>query len=93
MRQPKKSVIGILVLLTTNLLTATADDQTTGKLVINELMQSNIDCIMDDLHEFPDSWVELYNNSDEAIDLKDYQIGTQKDSAWRQRLCGLPVQR
>ena len=82
MRQPKKSVIGILVLLTTNLLTATADDQTTGKLVINELMQSNIDCIMDDLHEFPDSWVELYNNSDEAIDLKDYQIGTQKDSAW-----------
>ena len=82
MRQPKKSVIGFLVLLTTNLLTATADDQTTGKLVINELMQSNIDCIMDDLHEFPDSWVELYNNSDEAIDLKDYQIGTQKDSAW-----------
>ena len=82
MRQPKKSVIGIFVLLTTNLLTATADDQTTGKLVINELMQSNIDCIMDDLHEFPDSWVELYNNSDEAIDLKDYQIGTQKDSAW-----------
>ena len=82
MRQPKKSVSGILVLLTTNLLTATADDQTTGKLVINELMQSNIDCIMDDLHEFPDSWVELYNNSDEAIDLKDYQIGTQKDSAW-----------
>lgn len=82
MRQPKKNVIGILVLLTTNLLTATADDQTTGKLVINELMQSNIDCIMDDLHEFPDSWVELYNNSDEAIDLKDYQIGTQKDSAW-----------
>ena len=82
MRQPKKSVIGILVLLTTNLLTATADNQTTGKLVINELMQSNIDCIMDDLHEFPDSWVELYNNSDEAIDLKDYQIGTQKDSAW-----------
>ena len=82
MRQPKKSIIGILVLLTTNLLTATADDQTTGKLVINELMQSNIDCIMDDLHEFPDSWVELYNNSDEAIDLKDYQIGTQKDSAW-----------
>ena len=38
MRQPKKSIIGILVLLTTNLLTATADDQTTGKLVINELI-------------------------------------------------------
>ena len=24
-------------------------------LVINELMQSNIDCIMDDLNDFPDS--------------------------------------
>ena len=31
----------------------------TGKsqLVINELMQSNVDCVMDDLNEFPDSWV------------------------------------
>ena len=26
-------------------------------LVINELMQSNIECIMDDIKEFPDSWV------------------------------------
>ena len=32
-----------------------------AELIINELMQSNIDCIMDDLKEFPDSWVELYN--------------------------------
>ena len=28
-----------------------------AQVVINELMQSNIDCIMDDLVEFPDSWV------------------------------------
>lgn len=35
-----------------------------AQLVINELMQSNIDCLMDDLKEFPDSWVELYNTSD-----------------------------
>ena len=28
-------------------------------LVINELMQSNVDEIMDDLNEFPDSWVEV----------------------------------
>jgi len=38
-----------------------AQDENPDKLVINELMQSNIDCIMDDLNEFPDSWVELYN--------------------------------
>lgn len=73
----------ILVLLTTTILTTKADDQTTSKLVINELMQSNIDCIMDDLHEFPDSWVELYNNSDESINLKDYQIGTKDGNAWQ----------
>ena len=73
----------ILVLLTTTILTTNADAQTTSKLVINELMQSNIDCIMDDLHEFPDSWVELYNNSDESINLKDYQIGTMEGNAWQ----------
>ena len=83
MRQLRKNYLCILVLLTTNLLTTNADDQATSRLVINELMQSNIDCIMDDLHEFPDSWVELYNNSDEAISLKDYQIGTQADQTWQ----------
>jgi hypothetical protein len=46
-------------------------------------MQSNIDCIMDDLHEFPDSWVELYNNSDESINLKEYQIGIKEGNAWQ----------
>ena len=73
----------VLVLLTTNILATKADDQSTSKLVINELMQSNIDCIMDDLHEFPDSWVELYNNSDEAINLENYQIGTQANHVWQ----------
>lgn len=47
-----------------------------AQLVINEMMQSNIDCIMDDLNEFPDSWVELYNTGSEPVNLKDYQIGT-----------------
>ena len=54
-------------------------------LVINELMQSNIDCIMDDLNDFPDSWVELYNPTDEPINLQDYKIGSKKkaDNAWQ----------
>ena len=38
---------------------------------------------MDDLHEFPDSWVELYNNSDESINLKEYQIGIKEGNAWQ----------
>lgn len=50
-------------------------------LIINEIMQSNVETYMyDDLNEIPDSWVELYNNSDEAVNLKDYMIGT-KDKA------------
>ena len=49
-------------------------------LVINELMQSNVECIMDDIKEFPDSWVELYNPTDAAINLKDYSI-SNKDKA------------
>lgn len=83
MRQLKKNYWRILVLLTTTILTTNADAQTTSKLVINELMQSNIDCIMDDLKEFPDSWVELYNNSDESINLNDYQIGIEADKTWQ----------
>lgn len=47
-----------------------------AQLVINELMQSNIDCIMDDLNEFPDSWVELYNAGHETVNLASYKIGT-----------------
>lgn len=50
-------------------------------LIINEIMQSNVETYKyDDLNEIPDSWVELYNNSDEAVNLKDYMIGT-KDKA------------
>jgi len=30
-----------------------------GKVMINELMQSNVDFMMVN-HDFPDSWVELY---------------------------------
>lgn len=46
-----------------------------AQLVINELMQSNIDCIKDDLNEFPDSWVELYNAGDKAEMLSEYKLG------------------
>ena len=56
-----------------------------AQLVINEIMQSNVECIMDDIHEFPDSWVELYNPTDADINLKDYKIGTKlkESKAWQ----------
>lgn len=59
-------------LVLTSLLTAAAG--TNAQLQINELMQSNIDCILDDMNEFPDSWVELYNTGAAAVDLGEYSI-------------------
>ncbi len=44
-------------------------------IVINEFMQSNIDAVMDDLNEFPDSWVELYNTGSSAVNLNQYRLG------------------
>ena len=56
-----------------------------AQLVINEFMQSNIDCIMDDLNDFPDSWVELYNAGDSPLQLVNYKLGTKEDGsdAWQ----------
>ena len=56
-----------------------------AQLVINEIMQSNIDCIMDDMNEFPDSWVELCNTGTNDIDLGNYQISVSDlaESAWQ----------
>ena len=54
---------------------------TSAQLVINELMQSNIDCVMDDLNDYPDSWVELYNSGTASINLKDYKIGVTDNEA------------
>ena len=56
-----------------------------AQLVINEIMQSNVECTMDDIKEFPDSWVELYNPTNATINLGNYKIGTKKDKenkAW-----------
>ena len=54
---------------------AGGDGGAISPIVINEVMQSNIDCIMDDQNEFPDSWVELYNSGVVPINLRDYKIG------------------
>ena len=54
-------------------------------LLINELMQSNIDCLMDDLNDFPDSWVELYNPLERAVDLMNFKLGITPNAseAWQ----------
>lgn len=59
--------------------------QVEAQMVINEIMQSNIDCMMDDLNEFPDSWVELYNADRNAQNLKNFKLGLTRhaDEAWQ----------
>ena len=53
-----------------------------SKIWINEIMQSNIDEVFDDLYEFPDSWLELYNDDAESsVDLKDWIISESLDPA------------
>jgi hypothetical protein len=46
-------------------------------------MQSNVDCLFTE-HEFPDSWVELYNNGSSAVSLSGWKIGDSEDAsaAW-----------
>ena len=63
---------------------STAHAQDKG-LIINEIMQSNVECLIDDIHEFPDSWIELYNAGDTEVNLKDYAIGTKTkaNKAWQ----------
>lgn len=52
---------------------------------INEIMQSNIDCVFDDINDYPDSWVELYNSSSTADNLSNYKIGltANPNEAWQ----------
>ena len=68
-------------LIVATLLCGSASAQT---LKINEIMQSNVATIMDDITEFPDSWVELYNPSDSPCPLDGYQMGLLPDAstAW-----------
>ena len=66
-------------------LLAAASVNVNAQMVINEIMQSNIDCVMDDINEFPDSWVELYNAGTTATNLSHYTIANtdNPDKAWR----------
>ena len=64
-----------------------------AQLVINELMQSNVEEIMDDLNEFPDSWVEIYNLGPETAILSEYKIGitNNPNEAWQLPAITLPA--
>ena len=64
-----------------------------GELVINELMQSNVDFLMVN-HDFPDSWVELYNGSSESRQIGQYRIGASNvfSEAFQLSASGLSIE-
>ena len=72
--------ISVLIVL----LFLTPSTKTSAEIVINEFMQSNIDCLMDDLNEFPDSWVELYNSGSQGVRMMGYRLGLGQEAsqAW-----------
>ena len=89
---PKRRIYILIMrnLLITLLLVVSSTTTTmSGQIIINELMQSNVDYLRDDQKEYPDSWVELYNNSSQDVSLANYQIGIKIDgsknpvNAWR----------
>lgn len=51
-----------------------------NSLVINEIMQSNVSSLFVD-YDFPDSWVELYNPTDNEININKTRIGLSEDVA------------
>ena len=86
----RKLYIYLLTMILTISAIGTADGQS---LVINELMQSNVDEIMDDLNEFPDSWVEVYNMGPGTANLVNYKIGitSNQNEAWSLPAYAIPA--
>ena len=65
-----KTILGGLIFAISNIQIDAATN-----LCFNEIMQSNINALQLD-HDFPDSWVELYNPTETTIVLDNYFIGT-----------------
>ncbi len=59
---------------------ATISASANGIPTINEVMQSNVNSLFVD-YDYPDSWVELYNPTDAAIDLSGWKIGVKEKAS------------
>jgi len=62
-----------------------------AKVWINEFMQSNIDLVRDDMQEFPDSWIELYNDSEQIVGIQNWIISDNPNYQNGWKLTGSPI--
>lgn len=69
-----KSILSAMMLMSSTMAFAQENEH----LLFNEVMQSNIDYLLVE-KDFPDSWVELYNPSNEAINIGGFSIGEHAD--------------
>jgi spore coat protein CotH len=56
-----------------------------GPVVINEVMASNVSTVTDPAGQF-DDWFELYNNSNESVDLSGYFLSDKSDNPTKFRI-------
>ena len=56
-------------------------NQTAQSIVINEFASKNQTVLADFENDFPD-WIELYNGTDEAVNLSDYSIKDESNGEW-----------
>ena len=87
MIDPRNIIIACLLMLWHLPVLSVGNDtleDSANSLMLNELMQSNIDCVMDDLKDYPDSWVELYNGGSATVNLNHYSLGITSNAteAW-----------
>ena len=60
-------------------------------LRINEVVQCNVGKLTDELNEFPDGWVELYNDGPAAVSLHQYAVVRKNRFAKAYRLPGIEL--
>ncbi|MBR1732500.1 MAG: CotH kinase family protein, partial [Alloprevotella sp.] len=83
MKRPLLTPIRTAFILIT-ILCALVPQRASCQLRLSEIQQSNNSTLLDDLNEFPDSWVEIHNPTTRHISTKDYAIGLTPDpeAAW-----------
>jgi hypothetical protein len=71
---------------------AAQGESTAVQVAINEVMASNQNAIADEAGDY-DDWIELYNATDQTVDLEGYFVSDDPDDPFKRRLpAGLQIE-